>query len=82
MLNDLFENVNKTKLRGSLIAFSLVALVLGVCTVWLSAIGFFLVSLLAIKLLMDFVKRHDFSVFGIYRIVLGIAVVTYFLATR
>ena len=47
MLNDLFENVNKTKLRGSLIAFSIVALVLGVCTVWLSAIGFFLVPLLA-----------------------------------
>lgn len=39
----------------------------------------FLVSLLAIKLLMDFVKKHDFSPFGVYRIVLGIIVLGYFL---
>lgn len=38
----------------------------------------FLVSLLAIKLLMDFVKRHDFTPFGIYRIALGVIVVGYF----
>ena len=38
----------------------------------------FLVSLLAIKLLMDFVKRHDFTPFGIYRIVLGVIVIGYF----
>ena len=39
----------------------------------------FLVSLLAIKLLMDFVKHHDFTPFGIYRIVLGVIVIVYFL---
>ena len=39
----------------------------------------FLVSLLCIRFLMDFVKRHTFSAFGIYRIVLGIVVVAYFL---
>jgi undecaprenyl-diphosphatase len=39
----------------------------------------FLVSLLAIKLLMDFVKRHDFSPFGVYRIILGVIVIGYFL---
>ena len=38
----------------------------------------FLVSLLAIKMLMDFVKRHSFSIFGIYRIVLGVIVLGYF----
>ena len=38
----------------------------------------FVVSLLAIKFLMDFVKRHDFKPFGIYRIALGIAVLGYF----
>lgn len=38
----------------------------------------FLVSLLAIKLLMDFVKKHDFSPFGIYRIALGVIVLGYF----
>lgn len=42
----------------------------------------FVVSLAAIKFLMDFVKRHDFSAFGWYRIVLGIAVIVWFLITR
>ena len=39
----------------------------------------FLVSLLVIQGLMAYVKRHDFKVFGIYRIVLGILVILYFL---
>lgn len=39
----------------------------------------FLVSLLVIKALMDYVRRHSFSVFGVYRIVLGGAVLVYFL---
>ena len=39
----------------------------------------YLVSLAVIKFLMDFVKRHSFSAFGIYRIVLGILVMGYFL---
>ena len=38
----------------------------------------FLVSILAIKLLMDFVKRHTFSIFGVYRIVFGVIVLGYF----
>ncbi len=42
----------------------------------------FLVSLAAIKFLMDFVKRHSFSAFGIYRIVLGIVVIGYFILSR
>ncbi len=40
-------------------------------------LGFFVafgVSLLCIKLLMDFVKKHDFAVFGWYRIALGVIV--------
>ena len=39
----------------------------------------FIVSLLTIRFLMDFVKRHDFKPFGIYRIVLGALVLIYFL---
>lgn len=39
----------------------------------------FAVSLAAIKFLMDFVKRHSFAPFGIYRIVLGVLVLGYFL---
>lgn len=35
----------------------------------------FAVSMLAIKFLMDFVKKHDFKVFGWYRIALGAIVI-------
>ena len=34
----------------------------------------FAVSLVAIRYLMDYVKRHSFAVFGVYRIVLGLIV--------
>ncbi len=39
----------------------------------------FLVSLAAIKFLMDFVKKHSFAPFGIYRIILAIFVLSFFL---
>lgn len=39
----------------------------------------FVVSVAAIKFLMSYVRRHDFKVFGYYRIVLGILVLIYFL---
>ena len=42
----------------------------------------FVVSLLTIRFLMDFVKRHDFKPFGIYRIALGALVLLYFLIKR
>lgn len=38
----------------------------------------FIVSVLAIKFLMGYIKKHDFKVFGWYRIVLGIIVLGYF----
>ena len=38
----------------------------------------FVVSLIAIKFLMDFVKRHSFAPFGVYRIILGVIVIGYF----
>ena len=38
----------------------------------------FVVSIVVIKFLMSFIKKHDFKVFGIYRIILGIAVLVYF----
>ena len=41
----------------------------------------FLVSLLAIRFLMNFVKKNSFTVFGIYRIVLGVIVILNFLIT-
>ena len=39
----------------------------------------FVVSLFVIKFLMDFVKRHDFKIFGYYRIGLGALVLIYFI---
>lgn len=42
----------------------------------------FVVSLASIKFLMDFVKRHTFTAFGIYRIALGILVLSYFAILR
>lgn len=39
----------------------------------------FLVSVLVIKFLMNFIKKHDFKPFGWYRIVLGVVVLLYFL---
>ena len=35
----------------------------------------FIVSMVSIKFLVNFVKKHDFKVFGYYRIVLGIIVI-------
>ena len=38
----------------------------------------FIVSVFAIKFLMSYIKKHDFTVFGWYRIILGAAVILYF----
>lgn len=52
----------------------------------LSLLGFgmvvaFVVSLLAIKFLLSYLKRNDFTAFGYYRIFLGIVVLLYFFLT-
>ncbi len=41
----------------------------------------FLVSLVCIKALVAYVRNHDFSIFGLYRIVLAVVVTIYFLST-
>lgn len=38
----------------------------------------FIVSVIVIRFLMGYIKKHDFKVFGWYRIVLGIVVLVYF----
>ena len=38
----------------------------------------YLVSMLVIKFLMSYIRKHDFKPFGVYRIILGIAVLLYF----
>lgn len=42
-------------------------------------ISAFLVSVAAIRFLMDFVKKHSFAAFGVYRIALGVLVLLWFL---
>ncbi len=42
----------------------------------------FIVSLLVIKGLMEYVRKHSFSVFGYYRIILGALVLLYFILSR
>ena len=42
----------------------------------------FVSPLLIIRFLMSFVKKHDFKVFGWYRIILGIAVLAYFMLAK
>lgn len=42
----------------------------------------FVVSMLSIRFLMNYVKKHDFKVFGWYRIVLGVLVLAYFFGLK
>lgn len=49
-----------------------------ILTLVLGMLTAFVVSVVAIKFLMGYVKKHDFKVFGYYRIILGILVVVYF----
>ena len=39
----------------------------------------FIVSILVIQFLMSYIKKHDFKIFGWYRIVLGMIVLFYFM---
>lgn len=64
--------VAKFLLSNTLLGGELVILAIGMAVA-------FLVSVLAIKFLMGYIKKHDFKVFGYYRIVLGIVVALYFL---
>ena len=60
----------QTRRRGTLL--TLIVLAVG-CVVSL------IVSLLVIKGLMEYVRKRSFAAFGVYRIVLGILVIGYFL---
>ena len=51
------------------------------CLIVASVVAF-VVSLLAIRSLMNYVKRHNFSAFGIYRILLGIIVLVVYFVTK
>lgn len=45
----------------------------------LGMLSAFIVSILAIKFLVGYIKKNDFTAFGIYRIILGVLVIVYYL---
>ena len=53
-----------------------------VIALFVGCITAFFVSIFAIKFLMGYIKKHDFKIFGYYRIVLGIVVFAFFLFNR
>ncbi|MEX2805480.1 undecaprenyl-diphosphate phosphatase [Streptococcus sp. H31] len=60
---------------GNTLAFSQLIILLA------ASVTAFIVSLYAIRFLTDYVKKHDFTVFGQYRIVLGFILLVYWLLT-
>ena len=38
----------------------------------------FIVSIFAIRMLLGYIRKHDFKIFGVYRIILGMIVILYF----
>ena len=64
-----------------ILKFLLAGLAMTSLEIWILIAGIvvsFAVSLTSIKFLMEFVRKHDFSAFGIYRIALGALVLMYF----
>lgn len=59
-------------LKGNVFSTNEAAILLMGCAVA------FVISLLVIRFLMSFIRKHDFKPFGWYRIVLGVAVIAYF----
>lgn len=49
---------------------------------FIGTITAFVVSLLVIRFLMSYIKKHDFQIFGLYRIILGIVLLLYFYCSR
>lgn len=59
--------------KGNSFGFSeIIILLVGMATA-------FVVSIIAIKFLIDYIKRNDFTVFGWYRIILGVILIGYWL---
>ena len=50
-----------------------------IVTLLIGMLTAFIVSIIVIKFLMNYIKKHDFKAFGWYRIILGVLVILYFL---
>ena len=65
-----------------LVKFGLAFTAIELAVLLVGMIVSFLVSIAIIKFLMSYIKKHDFKVFGYYRIILGIIVLGYFLLIK
>lgn len=65
-----------------LLKFGLAFTALELAVLLVGMVVAFVVSMVVIKFLMAYIKKHDFKVFGWYRIVLGAIVLLYFVAFR
>ncbi len=61
-----------------LVKFGLVFTTAEIIILLIGMLTSFVVSMFVIKFLMNYIKKHDFKVFGYYRIILGIIVLAYF----
>lgn len=68
----LFEILDFIKADVGIKSNEITVLILGI-------ISAFIVSVIAIKFLMGYIKKRDFKVFGYYRIALGIIIIAFFL---
>jgi undecaprenyl-diphosphatase len=49
-----------------------------ICVLVVGVVVAFVVSIISIKFLMGYIKKNDFSAFGVYRIILGVCVLGFF----
>ena len=42
----------------------------------------FIISYIVIKVFLEYIKKHDFKVFGYYRIVLGVVMLIFMFVTK
>ncbi|MBL1229518.1 undecaprenyl-diphosphate phosphatase [Enterococcus sp. BWB1-3] len=68
-----FLKIAKYLMKGNSFNFSELFILL------VGAVVAFLVSVMVIKFLLNYIRRHDFTAFGWYRIVLGILLMSYWL---
>ena len=62
-----------------LIEFGLVFTCSEIILLLIGAISAFVTSLLVVRFLMNYIKKHDFKVFGFYRIILGLTILVLFI---
>lgn len=61
-----------------IVKFGFAFTTLEIAVLLVGMVSAFAVSMVCIRFLMDYIKRHDFKVFGVYRIILGAVVLIYF----